>query len=207
MNMKLIESKIDPDTKKAIYETDGKFYYCAGFVQDTISPKTLTFCISTQVGCPEKCKFCATGDHNLVRNLTAEEMAQEITDGVNYMQNSVANNNLDIVRLGFEGMGEFSHNAKNGFEAVKLVYPYLSSKFKQIMVRPTTVGNIKLVDKYKDFINQNQYIGAITITVSPDWSGDGYNSFIVKLLCISLSEFLFRASNYNKKTCIYKQIL
>lgn len=40
MNMKLIESKIDPDTKKAIYETDGKFYYCAGFVQDTISPKT-----------------------------------------------------------------------------------------------------------------------------------------------------------------------
>lgn len=156
--MKLLESKVDPDTKKAIYETNGKFYYCAGFVQDTIVPKTLTFCISTQVGCPEKCKFCATGDYNLVRNLTAEEIAQEITDGVNYMQNSVVNNNLDIVRLGFEGMGEFSHNAKNGFEAVRLVYPYLSSKFKQIIVRPTSVGNIRLVDKYKDFITQNQYM-------------------------------------------------
>lgn len=103
MNMKLIESKIDPDTKKAIYETDGKFYYCAGFVQDTISPKTLTFCISTQVGCPEKCKFCATGDHNLVRNLTAEEMAQEITDGVNYMQNS---NVVSTTRISLAGLAK-----------------------------------------------------------------------------------------------------
>ena len=156
--MQLIESRIDTDTKKAIYETDGKSYYCAGFVRDTVVPKSLTFCISTQVGCAERCRFCATGDYKLIRNLTAAEIAQEITDGVGYMQNSINNHNIDDICLGFEGMGEFSHNAANCFEAIKSVYPYLSSKFKHIIIRPTSVGNVKLVDVYKNFINQNQYM-------------------------------------------------
>ena len=29
-----------------------------------------TFCLSTQVGCPVRCAFCASGAHGLVRNLS-----------------------------------------------------------------------------------------------------------------------------------------
>ncbi len=36
--------------------------------------KRVTFCISSQVGCPLDCKFCATGKMGLLRNLTHAEM-------------------------------------------------------------------------------------------------------------------------------------
>ena len=36
-----------------------------------------TFCLSTQVGCPVRCSFCASGEHGLVRNLTAGEIIGE----------------------------------------------------------------------------------------------------------------------------------
>ena len=42
----------------------------------------VTFCLSTQVGCPVRCRFCASGRHGLVRNLKAEEMLEEFACGV-----------------------------------------------------------------------------------------------------------------------------
>ncbi len=36
-----------------------------------------TFCLSTQVGCPVRCSFCASGEHGLVRNLTAGEIIEQ----------------------------------------------------------------------------------------------------------------------------------
>ena len=41
-----------------------------------------TFCLSTQVGCPVQCRFCASGRHGLVRNLSAGEMLEEFCLGV-----------------------------------------------------------------------------------------------------------------------------
>src|SRR5918998_4821252 len=37
-----------------------------------------TVCISTQVGCPMGCKFCATGLLGIERNLTAREIAEQV---------------------------------------------------------------------------------------------------------------------------------
>ncbi len=41
----------------------------------------LTFCLSTQVGCPVQCLFCASGRGGLVRNLSAGEMVEEFLLG------------------------------------------------------------------------------------------------------------------------------
>ena len=43
--------------------------------------KRLTFCLSTQVGCPVGCRFCASGRNGLTRNLTAGEMLEEFCIG------------------------------------------------------------------------------------------------------------------------------
>lgn len=40
--------------------------------------KRLTLCISTQVGCPLGCKFCATGAMGFKRNLTAGEIVDQV---------------------------------------------------------------------------------------------------------------------------------
>ena len=41
-----------------------------------------TFCLSTQVGCPVRCRFCASGRDGLVRNLTSGEMLEEFCLGI-----------------------------------------------------------------------------------------------------------------------------
>jgi 23S rRNA (adenine2503-C2)-methyltransferase len=38
----------------------------------------LTFCLSSQVGCPVRCRFCASGLGGLVRNLTAGEIIEQL---------------------------------------------------------------------------------------------------------------------------------
>ncbi|MBR7104655.1 MAG: 23S rRNA (adenine(2503)-C(2))-methyltransferase RlmN [Lentisphaeria bacterium] len=41
----------------------------------------LTLCLSTQVGCPVGCRFCASGVNGLVRNLKAGEIIEEFLTG------------------------------------------------------------------------------------------------------------------------------
>ena len=41
----------------------------------------VTLCLSTQVGCPVGCRFCASGANGLVRNLRAGEMLEEFLVG------------------------------------------------------------------------------------------------------------------------------
>jgi len=76
-----IESVLIPATKKTSEEE-----------------KRLTLCVSTQVGCPLDCKFCATGAMGFTRNLTTGE----IIDQVIQVQR---NNQKRITNLVYMGMG------------------------------------------------------------------------------------------------------
>lgn len=53
------------------------------FIEMVVIPseKRLTFCLSTQVGCPVGCLFCASGKNGLTRNLSAGEMLEEFCIG------------------------------------------------------------------------------------------------------------------------------
>jgi 23S rRNA (adenine2503-C2)-methyltransferase len=50
------------------------------------SPDRVTFCLSTQVGCPVQCRFCASGAEGLVRNLEAGEMVEQLYHGARQLQ-------------------------------------------------------------------------------------------------------------------------
>lgn len=71
-----------------------------------------SFCISSQCGCCFGCKFCATGTLGLKRNMTAEE----ITDQLLYF--FLSGHNLDSIS--FMGMGEPLANP-NVFEALSIL--------------------------------------------------------------------------------------
>ncbi len=49
------------------------------------SENRITFCLSTQVGCPVGCLFCASGVNGLVRNLHASEILNQFLIGCNYI--------------------------------------------------------------------------------------------------------------------------
>ncbi len=43
------------------------------------SPERDTLCLSTQVGCPVRCRFCASGANGLTRNLAVAEMLEQFS--------------------------------------------------------------------------------------------------------------------------------
>jgi len=68
--------------------------------------RRLTLCVSTQVGCPLECAFCATGTMGFVRNLTAGE----IIDQVRQVRLLTGKKITNVV---FMGMGEPMLNYAN----------------------------------------------------------------------------------------------
>ncbi len=63
------------------------------------APDRLTVCISTQVGCPVRCSFCASGRHGLVRDLSAGEIVDQVV-----FANRAAGQRVDNIVV--MGMGE-----------------------------------------------------------------------------------------------------
>lgn len=65
-------------------------------------PGVWSACISCQVGCSIGCKFCATGKMGFTRNLSAEE----ITDQVLFWQQYLKTKNQKLSTVVYMGMGE-----------------------------------------------------------------------------------------------------
>lgn len=76
-----------------------------------------TVCLSSQVGCPMACTFCATGTMGLKRNLSAEEMFDQVVHFAKYLKPEQAH----VTNVVFMGMGEPMHNYDNVMSAVRLM--------------------------------------------------------------------------------------
>lgn len=95
----------------------------------------LTACVSSQVGCPMGCVFCATGKRGFIRNLTPHE----ITEQVLAIQTETG---LKVTNIVFMGQGEPLLNLDNVLEAMKIF-----NETFQIGVRRMTVSTCGVVPK------------------------------------------------------------
>jgi 23S rRNA (adenine2503-C2)-methyltransferase len=75
-----------------------------------------TLCVSTQVGCPLTCDFCATGALGFTRNLTCGEIVDQVMHARRIMGPEAT-----ITNLVFMGMGEPLLNLPNVSEAIRLL--------------------------------------------------------------------------------------
>lgn len=73
-----------------------------------------TACLSTQVGCPLRCDFCATGRQGFVRNLTAGEIVAHFLAMESWL-------GQDIKNVVFMGMGEPLLNWDNLKKAIEIL--------------------------------------------------------------------------------------
>ena len=64
----------DGTLKLLLSTSDNESIECVGIPTE----KRLTACLSSQVGCPMDCKFCATGKEGLKRSLKASEILDQI---------------------------------------------------------------------------------------------------------------------------------
>lgn len=115
-----------------------------------------TACLSTQVGCPLKCSFCATGQMGFRRNLTAEEIIDQVLFWKNVVQKNIspplvkegAGGRLD--RLVFMGMGEPFLNWDNLLDSLKVINQDL-----KIGARKISISTAGIIPRIYDFADLN----------------------------------------------------
>ena len=76
-----------------------------------------TVCISSQVGCPMGCGFCATGTMGFKRNLTRDEMMEQVIHFARFLKDEGAH----VTNVVFMGMGEPMHNYDEVMASVRLM--------------------------------------------------------------------------------------
>jgi 23S rRNA (adenine2503-C2)-methyltransferase len=109
------------------------------FIPDTPS---MTFCISTQVGCAMACAFCLTGKMGLVRNLTAGEIAGQVRVLAGALD--MRDKKFNIVLM---GMGEPLHNYDETMRALRILNDEYGFAMSPRRVTLSTVGLLPALEK------------------------------------------------------------
>jgi 23S rRNA (adenine2503-C2)-methyltransferase len=117
----------DGTTKLLLATEDGLSIETVGIP----SADRLTVCVSSQVGCPMACRFCATGKGGLQRSLAVHE----IVDQVLSIREAMGRRPSHVV---FMGMGEPLLNSEAVLEAIGCLCDDLAMAQRQITV--STVG-------------------------------------------------------------------
>ncbi len=105
-----------------------------GQVVETVgipSGKRLTVCVSSQVGCPMACDFCATGKGGFLRNLERHEIVDQVLTIQEVMQRRVSN-------VVFMGMGEPLLNTDAVLASVRSIHDDIGIGQRNITI--STVG-------------------------------------------------------------------
>ena len=118
----------------------------------------LTFCLSTQVGCPVGCYFCASGKNGFTRNLSAGEIIEEFMHGAN---RAGFPDNIVFMGIG-EGMLNFE-------ELVKAMNILTSPDFFNMSPRRITVSTSGYVPGMQKFAQlKREYNLAISLHAVTD---------------------------------------
>lgn len=107
------------------------------------SPRRRTICVSTQVGCPLNCKFCATASLKLKRNLTTGEIIEQF---LMVQQHS----DLPITNLVFMGMGEPMLNYDNVMKAVEIFTHPMVQLLAPRRITLSTAGMVEGIRRLAD---------------------------------------------------------
>lgn len=119
----------------------------------------LTVCVSSQVGCSLGCTFCATGQMGFKRNLTPEE----IVDQILYWNQKIYPKYVG--RVVFMGMGEPFLNWENVLIAINIIN---SKEGLNIGARKISISTAGVVDKIKEFATLDTQINLAVSLHSAD---------------------------------------
>lgn len=133
----------DKTAKFAFRYKDGKM------VEGVLIPsgERVTACISSQVGCPLRCSFCATGTMGFIRNLHYSEIVDEFVLMNRRAQELYGNGITNIV---FMGMGEPLLNFDNVMTAIDKITAKDGFGLSPTRITLSTAGVIKGIKKLAD---------------------------------------------------------
>ena len=158
-SLKLVETRASRDdaTTKYLFElSDGKRIesvlipprtaFRADGPDDEDEQQRLTLCVSTQVGCPLDCKFCATGTMGFLRNLTAGEIVDQVIQAQRLADRRITN-------LVYMGMGEPMLNYDDVMKSIDII---TDDRSLNIGARHITVSTGGYADRIRQMADEGR---------------------------------------------------
>lgn len=113
LGSRIVDRRLAPDgTAKLLIEMHDGEKIETVVMPGSTEEKGWTICVSTQVGCPVACRFCASGAHGVVRNLEWWEIVEQFLH---------ARTVHPIARAVIMGIGEPTLNIENLVKALGIV--------------------------------------------------------------------------------------
>ena len=157
-SLKLVEKKVSPISKtiKFLWELEDGLKIESVYIPEK---KRRTLCISSQVGCPLGCSFCATGAMGFYRNL----MPHEIVNQVLSARQAVGEKPTNIVVM---GMGEPFLNYENVIKALKIISNPEGIAIGHRKITISTAGIIPQIYRYTE--EKHPFKLAISLNATTD---------------------------------------
>jgi 23S rRNA (adenine2503-C2)-methyltransferase len=165
MTLQPVEERVSANrqTRKLLFRLDdGKtiestlmFYVRSGAVRER-----RTVCVSSQVGCPVGCGFCATGQQGFERNLRPGEIIEQILYFINTLNENAPEKDAEfsrkaITNVVFMGMGEPLANYDNVRQAIIMLN---SPKGLGLGVRQITLSTSGLVPEIRRLAGEDLHL-------------------------------------------------
>ena len=179
----------DNNTVKALIELKD------GFKIETVlmrhSNNRNTICVSSQVGCPLGCNFCATGAAGFKRNLEVEEIVNQYL----YLARYLKNKKEKITNVVFMGMGEPFLNYKNVMESIRIIN---DKDLIALGARHISISTSGIVDGIKKLSKENIQVNLAVSLHAPD---DKLRSSLMPINNkYNIKRLLLAVNNYIEKT-------
>jgi len=158
LKLKKVVDSSDGETTKFLWELiDGNL------VESVLirAPDRRTVCVSSQVGCPARCAFCASGKKGLMRNLEPAEILEQIILIDHYLS-KVGEKVCHIV---FMGMGEPFENYDNVLRSIRCI---IDPKGLGISQRKVTVSTVGIVEQIVRFAEEDLSVHLVLSLHAPN---------------------------------------
>ena len=143
MQLVKVQESDDGETVKFLWQLfDGKL------VESVLicSHERRTVCVSSQVGCPARCAFCASGQKGLFRNLEVSEIFAQVYITNNWLREK----NERVSHVVYMGMGEPFRNYESVVKSIQLLVHPEMLNLSQRRVTVSTVGVIEGIERFSE---------------------------------------------------------
>ncbi|MDG2050858.1 MAG: 23S rRNA (adenine(2503)-C(2))-methyltransferase RlmN [Myxococcota bacterium] len=165
LSLKAVQKSQDGTRKLALRTRDGSTIEAVMIPEE----RRNTLCVSTQVGCPLACSFCATGAMGLTRNLRASEIVEQVL-----LARSVLDPDETLTNVVYMGMGEPLLNWSAVAESIRiLTHP----KTLAMAPRRLTVSTSGIVPRIRALLE----LAPVNLAISLHATTDAVRDILVPL--------------------------
>ncbi len=125
-------------------------------------PPRFTACVSSQVGCPVGCKFCASGLGGMQGNLSAGQIVEQIFHLNRLLTRRGGGRISNVV---FMGMGEPMANYANVMQAVRILH---EPKCFGLSARSITISTVGVPARMRELADENLPLNLAISLHAPD---------------------------------------